>query len=124
MNEKSIESSLTIKLLNGSYLIMRHCVEGSLEMNVIEFKIQPMIISMVEFDIILGMNWSMANHVTINRWQKKVKIARPGGQEVVFFMQGRKVPLINELKAQKCLKIKCNAYQTLLDVALPDDYKV
>lgn len=69
-------------------------------------------LELVEFDVILGVDFLAKYHATIDYFKKEVRFEKPGEVEVVF--QGRRKILptcvISAVKARKMLSKGCKTY--------------
>lgn len=71
------------------------------------------IVEMKDFDVILGMDWLMANHAVINYREKETTIQKLEGAKFSLYgtRLGTSLQLISTLKAQKVLKKEnCTAF--------------
>ncbi|KAL7186975.1 hypothetical protein ACSBR2_028640 [Camellia fascicularis] len=69
-------------------------------------------LSMTHFDVILGMDWLVTNHASINCVSKNVTL-KPPNQAVVIFQGKGVVPppyLISSMKAYKLIQKGCQGY--------------
>ena len=85
----------------------------------IEGKVLPadlVVLNMVDFDVILGMDWLSLHYATVDCHNKVVKFEPPG--EATFSFQGGRIwvpnNLISSLRANKLLRRGCQGYLALI----------
>ena len=68
--------------------------------------------TITHFDVILGMDWLVANHASINCVSKSVTLRTPNLAEVIFQGKGIVPPpyLISSIKAYKLIQKGCRGY--------------
>ena len=78
----------------------------------VELLVDLMPLSMTHFDVILGMDWLVANHASINCVTKSVTLKTPNLAEVIFQGKGVVPPpyLISSMKANKLIQKVCQGY--------------
>ncbi|XP_073129718.1 uncharacterized protein [Henckelia pumila] len=76
------------------------------------------VLPMLEFDIILGMDWLTKNGVSIDFQRIMVTIRKPQGGQFTFESVQNKsqIQLISSLKAQNCLRKGCQGFLVSLSV--------
>ena len=69
-------------------------------------------LAILDFDVILGMDWLSENHATINCYEKCVVFEYEGGRKSTLQCDRNEVPvnLISLMKASKLLKKGCQGY--------------
>nr|GEY09415.1 hypothetical protein [Tanacetum cinerariifolium] len=112
----ALDVSYTIKLADGRTLetniVLRGCTLGLLGHT---FNIDLMAIDFGSFDVIIGMDWLVKNHVVIVRDEKIVRI--PYGNEILIVQgdkcdKGKKstLSIISCVKAQKYMEKGCELF--------------
>ena len=78
----------------------------------VELLVDLMPLDIAHFDIILGMDWLVANNASINCVSKSVTLRPPGLAEVIFQGKGVVPPpyLISSIKAYRLIQKGCRGY--------------
>ncbi|KAI5316255.1 hypothetical protein L3X38_045431 [Prunus dulcis] len=69
-------------------------------------------LEMVGLDVILGMDWLVRHHASVDCFRKEVILRSPGRPEVTFYGERRVLPssLISVMTATRLLKKGCSGY--------------
>ncbi|XP_057775306.1 uncharacterized protein LOC130994278 [Salvia miltiorrhiza] len=91
------------------------CLDLELNLEGHKFLASPKVLFMIDFDLILGMDWLSANRATINCQDREVIFSPPGKEQITYHgaMVGssKKITVITAMKAVKLLhKGKCQAF--------------
>ncbi|XP_057779640.1 uncharacterized protein LOC130998227 [Salvia miltiorrhiza] len=108
------ETTLEVSTPGGGRLAAKDII-SNLELNIgaETFKADLYVISMIEFDIILGMDWLTQVGATILCSERKISFQSAGKEKASFhgIRMGGRVPVISAMKATKIMrKGECQAF--------------
>src|SRR5262249_17167390 len=77
-----------------------------------EFQVNLIELSILEFDVILGMDWLLANHATMDCYRKTIMFKLIGEIEFIFYGDRSDSPgnLISAMAARRLLRKGCQGY--------------
>ncbi|XP_042455036.1 uncharacterized protein LOC122039145 [Zingiber officinale] len=103
---------LTVSLPSGEVLSISLEVKGCpLDFNGQTITVDLQVLEMVEFDIILGMDWLAMNHATVDCGARVVTFRPPGLSSWVFFgTRSDGIAVISAMQARRLLAQGCQGY--------------
>ncbi|XP_042466024.1 uncharacterized protein LOC122048535 [Zingiber officinale] len=103
---------LTVSLPSGEVLSISLEVKGCpLDFNGQTITVDLQVLEMVEFDIILGMDWLAMNHATVDCGARVVTFRPPGLSSWVFFgTRSDRIAVISAMQARRLLAQGCQGY--------------
>ncbi|XP_042400862.1 uncharacterized protein LOC121990874 [Zingiber officinale] len=103
---------LTVSLPSGEVLSISLEVKGCpLDFNGQTLMVDLQVLQMVEFDIILGMDWLAMNHATVDCGTRVVTFRPPGLPSLVFFgTESDGIAVISAMQARRLLAQGCQGY--------------
>ena len=109
----SIDGRMVVSVPNGDTMISERIVPGSrLVIQNKDFPADLIVLSIHDFDIILGMDWLSKHRATLDCYKKEVRLVRPEEPGVIFRGIRREIApsLINAMTASKMLRKGCQGY--------------
>ena len=107
------ECSMVVSVPTGDSLIANRFYNGSkVTIASHEFEADLIVLDILDFDIILGMDWLAKHRATVDCYRKEVQFSQPGEPEVIFCGE-RKIlstSLISVMQANKMLRKACQGY--------------
>ncbi|XP_042465609.1 uncharacterized protein LOC122048066 [Zingiber officinale] len=102
----------TVSLPSGEVLSISLEVKGCpLDFNGQTITVDLQVLEMVEFDIILGMDWLAMNHATVDCGARVVTFRPPGLSSWVFFgTRSDRIAVISAMQARRLLAQGCQGY--------------
>ena len=104
---------MVVSVPNGDTMIFERIVPGSrLVIQNKDFSADLIVLSIHDFDIILGMDWLSKHRATLDCYKKEVRLVRPEEPGVIFRGIRREIApsLINAMTASKMLRKGCQGY--------------
>ena len=108
-----INGRMVVSVPNGDTMISGRIVPGSrLVIQNKDFPADLIVLSIHDFDIILGMDWLSKHRATLDCYKKEVRLVRPEEPGVIFRGIRREIApsLINAMTASKMLRKGCQGY--------------
>ena len=108
-----IDGRMVVSVPNGDTMISERIVSGSrLVIQNKDFPADLIVLSIHDFDIILGMDWLSKHRATLDCYKKEVRLVRPEEPGVIFRGIRRETApsLINAMTASKMLRKGCQGY--------------
>lgn len=105
--------ALLIHIPVGSGIVIDHVYRDcEIEIDNVVMLIAFLPLELVEFDVILGMDFLFRYHATVDCFKKKVKFEKPGEAVVVFKGSRKILPtcLVSAVKARRMMSKGCEAY--------------
>ncbi|GAV68839.1 RVP_2 domain-containing protein [Cephalotus follicularis] len=110
---QDLETGLAVETPNGNTL-MADKIYRSCELEVCDRKLPVNLIplAILNFDIILGMDWLSVNHASVDCFKKDVRFAIPNQINFIFRCMGVSKPLnfISTIQAKRLLGSGCEGY--------------
>ena len=113
IESQPIDGRMVVSVPNGDTMISERIVPGSrLVIQNKEFPADLIVLSIHDFDIILGMDWLSKHRATLDCYKKEVRLVRPDEPGVIFRGIRREIApsLINAMIASKMLRKGCQGY--------------
>ena len=113
IESQPIDGRMVVSVPNGDTMISERIVPGSrLVIQNKDFPADLIVLSIHDFDIILGMDWLSKHRATLDCYNKEVRLVRPEEQGVIFRGIRREIApsLINAMTASKMLRKGCQGY--------------
>ena len=113
IESQPIDGRMVVSVPNGDTMISERIVPGSrLVIQNKEFPADLIVLSIHDFDIILGMDWLSKHRATLDCYKKEVRLVRPDEPGVIFRGIRREIApsLINAMTASKMLRKGCQGY--------------
>ena len=113
IESQPIDSRMVVSVPNGDTMISGRIVPGSrLVIQNKDFPAYLIVLSIHDFDIILGMDWLSKHRATLDCYKKEVRLVRPEEPGVIFRGIRREITpsLINAMTASKMLRKGCQGY--------------
>ena len=107
------ECSMVVSLPTGDSLIANRVYKGSkVTIASHEFEADLIVLDILDFDIILGMDWLAKHRATVDCYRKEVQFSQPGEPEVIFCEERKTLStsLISVMQANKMLRKACQGY--------------
>ncbi|PKA46659.1 hypothetical protein AXF42_Ash021490 [Apostasia shenzhenica] len=105
-----LDEVLHVVLPFGITIGVKLFVEVKIKIKDQEFWAKLIVIPIIEFDVILGMNWLSDNQVIIDCREKKIKVHIPESSDVVYYGYGRKILIVSAIQAHRLIRKGCKAY--------------
>ena len=113
IESQPIDGRMVVSVSNGDTMISERIVPGSrLVIQNKDFPADLIVLSIHDFDIILGMDWLSKHRATLDCYKKEVRLVRPEEPGVIFRGIRREIApsLINAMTASKMLRKGCQGY--------------
>ena len=113
IESQPIDGRMVVSVPNGDTMISGRIVPGSrLVIQNKDFPADLIVLSIHDFDIILGMDWLSKHRATLDCYKKEVRLVRPEEPGVIFRGIRREIApsLINAMTASKMLRKGCQGY--------------
>ena len=113
IESQPIDGRMVVSVPNGDTMISERIVPGSrLVIQNKDFPADLIVLSIHDFDIILGMDWLSKHRATLDCYKKEVRLVRPEEPGVIFRGIRREIApsLINAMTASKMLRKGCQGY--------------
>ena len=113
IESQPIDGRMVVSVLNGGTMISERIVPGSrLVIQYKDFPADLIVLSIYDFDIVLGMDWLSRHRATLDCYKKEVRLVRPEEPGVIFRGIRREIALslINAMTASKMLRKGCQGY--------------
>ena len=113
IESQPIDGRMVVSVPNGDTMISERIVLGSrLVIQNKDFPADLIVLSIHDFDIILGMDWLSKHRATLDCYKKEVRLVRPEEPGVIFRGIRREIApsLINSMTASKMLRKGCQGY--------------
>ena len=113
IESQPIDGRMVVSVPNGDTMISGRIVPGSrLVIQNKDFPADLIVLSIHDFDIILGMDWLSKHRDTLDCYKKEVRLVRPEEPGVIFRGIRREITpsLINAMTASKMLRKGCQGY--------------
>ena len=113
IESQPIDGRMVVSVPNGDTMISETIVPGSrLVIQNKDFPADLIVLSIHDFDIILGMDWLSKHRATLDCYKKEVRLVRPEEPCVIFRGIRREIApsLINAMTASKMLRKGCQGY--------------
>ena len=113
IESQPIDGRMVVSVPNGDTMISERIVPGSrLVIQNKDFPANLIVLSIHDFDIILGMDWLSKHRATLDCYKKEVRLVRPEEPGVIFRGIRREIApsLINAMTASKMLRKGCQGY--------------
>ena len=113
IESQPIDGRMVVSVPNGDTMISGRIVSGSrLVIQNKDFPADLIVLSIHDFDIILGMDWLSKHRATLDCYKKEVRLVRPEEPGVIFRGIRREITpsLINAMTASKMLRKGCQGY--------------
>ena len=107
------ECSMVFLLPTGDSLIANRVYKGSkVTIESHEFEADLIVLDILDFDIILSMDWLGKHRATVDCYRKAVQFSQPGEPEVIFCGEGKilSTSLISVMQANKMLRKASQGY--------------
>ncbi|XP_077249189.1 uncharacterized protein LOC143888636 [Tasmannia lanceolata] len=108
-----MEVELVVDTPMGDYIVVdRVCRSYTVEIEGKKIPVELVILEMKDFDVILGMDWLVANHTNLDCHKKRVKFCIPNQTEFIFRGSMRVAPprVISALQARRLLRNGCQGF--------------
>ncbi|PKA48706.1 RNA-directed DNA polymerase like [Apostasia shenzhenica] len=105
-----LDEVLHVALPTGITIEVKLFVKVKIKIKNKEFWAELIVVPIIEFDVILGMNWLSDNQVIIDCREKKIKVHIPESSDVVYYGYGRKIPIVSAIQAHQLVRKGCEAY--------------
>ena len=113
IESQPIDGRMVVSVPNGDTMISERIVSCSrLVIQNKDFPADLIVLSIHDFDIILGMDWLSKHRATLDCYKKEVRLVRPEEPGVIFRGIRREIApsLINAMTASKMLRKGCQGY--------------
>ena len=113
IESQPIDGRMVVSVPNGDTMISERIVPGSrLVIQNKDFPVDLIVLSIHDFDIILGMDWLSKHRSTLDCYKKEVRLVRPEEPGVIFRGIRREITpsLINAMTTSKMLRKGCQGY--------------
>ena len=113
IESQPIDGRMVVSVPNGDTMISERIVPGSiLVIQNKDFPADLIVLSIHDFDIILGMDWLSKHRATLDCYKKEVRLVRPEEPDVIFRGIRKEIApsLINAMTASNMLRKGCQGY--------------
>ena len=113
IESQPMDGRMVVSVPNGDTMISERIVPGSrLVIQNKDFPVDLIVLSIHDFDIILGMDWLSKHRATLDCYKKEVRLVRPEEPGVIFRGIRKEIALslINAMTASKMLRKGCQGY--------------
>ncbi|XP_021986817.1 uncharacterized protein LOC110883339 [Helianthus annuus] len=96
---------------NKSFIVCDVCQGCKLSIDDEEYLIDPIPMSMGEFQVVVGMDWLSRHHAKVVCYRKEIKLTSPSGKHVTIYGEKGGNPMMcSMLKAHKLMKHGCRVF--------------
>ena len=113
IESQPIDGRMVVSVPNGDTMISKRIVLASrLVIQNKDFPADLIVLGILDFDIVLGMDWLSKHRATLDCYKKEVRLVRPEEPGVIFRGIRREIApsLINAMSASKMLWKGCQGY--------------
>ncbi|PKA56558.1 hypothetical protein AXF42_Ash015331 [Apostasia shenzhenica] len=117
LETRSLDELLHVALPTGITIGVKLFVEVKIKIKDQVFWAKLIIVHIIKFDVILGMNWLSDNQIIIDYREKKIKVHIPESSDVIYYGYGRKISIVSVIQAHQLIRKGCDVYLAVaLDV--------